>query len=403
MSGASPSPRRPRALPRVVAAIVPVIATVVLASLFLVLAVPRVPGACPGGSRRRSVDPADRHRRPAMGHARGDAGGSAPPGRPRRDVHEGRSRRARSAVRAARRSSRAPTRTRPAFTGRSRRTAGSGRSMTTRRSPRCSGTLGTARATSGSTSTRTSRTRSPDTSPRGGTDGPRSSTPSTSTTGSRSTGRWSASARDRRTTRPTSSPTSPRGSSARARGRCSPSSRRPPRTPRRSRPRRMRGRSRTCPVAAAVVQRARHRGQAGARPRVRAAGPDRTEKLERLRRDQYRALQAVDRAVGRLVDALADTGRLDDALVILTSDNGLLWGEHRWVRKEVPYEEAIRVPSSSAPTRSSATPGATAISWGTSTSPRRSPTSRGSTSRAPTDGACARCCPGARERWRTRS
>ena len=30
--------------------------------------------------------------------------------------------------------------------------------------------------------------------------------------------------------------------------------------------------------------------------------------------------------------------------MIFTSDNGLLWGEHRWVKKEVPYEEAIRVP-----------------------------------------------------------
>jgi arylsulfatase A-like enzyme len=30
--------------------------------------------------------------------------------------------------------------------------------------------------------------------------------------------------------------------------------------------------------------------------------------------------------------------------VIFTSDNGLLWGEHRWFKKEVPYEEAIRVP-----------------------------------------------------------
>ena len=73
-------------------------------------------------------------------------------------------------------------------------------------------------------------------------------------------------------------------------------------------------------------------------------GPDRTEQLDRLRRDQYRTLQSVDRAVARLIDALDDTGRLDDALVILTSDNGLLWGEHRWVLKEVPYEEAIRVP-----------------------------------------------------------
>lgn len=73
-------------------------------------------------------------------------------------------------------------------------------------------------------------------------------------------------------------------------------------------------------------------------------GPDRTEHLDTLRRNQYRTLQAVDRAVGRLVDALEDTGRLDDALVIYTSDNGLLWGEHRWVKKEVPYEEAIRIP-----------------------------------------------------------
>jgi arylsulfatase A-like enzyme len=73
-------------------------------------------------------------------------------------------------------------------------------------------------------------------------------------------------------------------------------------------------------------------------------GPDRTDHLDALRANQYRSLQAVDRAVGRLVAALEDTGRLENALVIFTSDNGLLWGEHRWVRKEVPYEEAIRVP-----------------------------------------------------------
>jgi N-acetylglucosamine-6-sulfatase len=73
-------------------------------------------------------------------------------------------------------------------------------------------------------------------------------------------------------------------------------------------------------------------------------GPDRTEHQDRLRRDQYRTLLSVDRAVDRLLDALEDTGRLEDALVIYTSDNGLLWGEHRWVKKEVPYEEAIRVP-----------------------------------------------------------
>jgi N-acetylglucosamine-6-sulfatase len=73
-------------------------------------------------------------------------------------------------------------------------------------------------------------------------------------------------------------------------------------------------------------------------------GTERIAELEELRRNQYRSLQAVDRGVARLLDALDDTGRLDDALVIFTSDNGLLWGEHRWLKKEVPYEEAIRVP-----------------------------------------------------------
>ncbi|MBI3649118.1 MAG: DUF4976 domain-containing protein, partial [Actinobacteria bacterium] len=29
---------------------------------------------------------------------------------------------------------------------------------------------------------------------------------------------------------------------------------------------------------------------------------------------------------------------------IFTSDNGILLGEHRWIKKEVPYEESIRVP-----------------------------------------------------------
>ena len=76
----------------------------------------------------------------------------------------------------------------------------------------------------------------------------------------------------------------------------------------------------------------------------RRVGEQRTAELDQLRRNQYRSLQAVDRAVAALLEAFEDTGRLDDALVIFTSDNGLSWGEHRWLKKEVPYEEAIRVP-----------------------------------------------------------
>ncbi len=70
----------------------------------------------------------------------------------------------------------------------------------------------------------------------------------------------------------------------------------------------------------------------------------RARQIDQLRVDQYRTLLSVDRAVARLLQALAATGRLDHTLVVLTSDNGLAWGEHRWWKKEVPYEESIRVP-----------------------------------------------------------
>ncbi len=66
--------------------------------------------------------------------------------------------------------------------------------------------------------------------------------------------------------------------------------------------------------------------------------------IERFRRDQYRTLMPVDRAVSEIVDALSDTGRLSNTLIVFMSDNGMLWGEHRWSSKVVPYEESIRVP-----------------------------------------------------------
>ncbi|MGQ0670222.1 MAG: sulfatase family protein [Actinomycetota bacterium] len=72
--------------------------------------------------------------------------------------------------------------------------------------------------------------------------------------------------------------------------------------------------------------------------------PSRASAMDELRADQYRTLPAVDEQIGRLLDALEETGRLSSTLVVLTSDNGLSWGEHRWDKKEVPYEESIRVP-----------------------------------------------------------
>jgi len=72
--------------------------------------------------------------------------------------------------------------------------------------------------------------------------------------------------------------------------------------------------------------------------------PDQVAAIDAFRLNQYRSLLGLDRAVGRILDALEQTGRLDDTLILFTSDNGILHGEHRWAKKEAPYEEAIRVP-----------------------------------------------------------
>ena len=65
-------------------------------------------------------------------------------------------------------------------------------------------------------------------------------------------------------------------------------------------------------------------------------------------RTQYKtrlaSLRAIDDLVGIVIAELADTGQLDDTVIIFTSDNGWLYGEHRLTGKTFAYEESIRVP-----------------------------------------------------------
>jgi N-acetylglucosamine-6-sulfatase len=57
------------------------------------------------------------------------------------------------------------------------------------------------------------------------------------------------------------------------------------------------------------------------------------------------SLLAVDDAVGRIVQALKKKGELSRTLIVFTSDNGFLHGEHRIpIGKERPYEPSTRVP-----------------------------------------------------------
>ncbi|MBA2697897.1 MAG: sulfatase [Nocardioidaceae bacterium] len=64
----------------------------------------------------------------------------------------------------------------------------------------------------------------------------------------------------------------------------------------------------------------------------------------RMHRMRLRSLQAVDEGVGRMVSTLRRQGELANTLIIFTSDNGYLLGEHRLLGKNVPYEPALQVP-----------------------------------------------------------
>jgi N-acetylglucosamine-6-sulfatase len=61
-------------------------------------------------------------------------------------------------------------------------------------------------------------------------------------------------------------------------------------------------------------------------------------------RQRARSLRSVDRSVQATVNTLEATGELENTLIIFTSDNGFLIGEHRWQGKVLPYEPSLRVP-----------------------------------------------------------
>jgi arylsulfatase A-like enzyme len=62
-------------------------------------------------------------------------------------------------------------------------------------------------------------------------------------------------------------------------------------------------------------------------------------------RARLESLLSVDRMIKKVVETLKKTHRLNNTLIVFTSDNGWLYGEHRWrVGKVLPYEESIKVP-----------------------------------------------------------
>ena len=63
-----------------------------------------------------------------------------------------------------------------------------------------------------------------------------------------------------------------------------------------------------------------------------------------LRANYMSNVTLVDRQVGRILEALEESGRSDDTIVVLTSDHGDMLGDHGLLEKRAFYDASARVP-----------------------------------------------------------
>jgi len=76
--------------------------------------------------------------------------------------------------------------------------------------------------------------------------------------------------------------------------------------------------------------------------REHSSSPSERAQWASMFRGASQATRGMDDDIGRLLDSLGS--RLDNTMVVFTSDNGYQFGEHRYEGKLVPYEESVRVP-----------------------------------------------------------
>ena len=77
--------------------------------------------------------------------------------------------------------------------------------------------------------------------------------------------------------------------------------------------------------------------------RNRGAHPH-PEYYQALVRRYFELILGVDEAVGRVLEVLEERAVLEDTLILFTSDNGYLLGEHGFIQKGHSYEPSLRVP-----------------------------------------------------------
>jgi arylsulfatase A-like enzyme len=66
--------------------------------------------------------------------------------------------------------------------------------------------------------------------------------------------------------------------------------------------------------------------------------------VRRIRELYYASISLVDKNVGVVLDALEESGELDNTLIIFTSDHGEILGDHGAYQKMLPYDSCARIP-----------------------------------------------------------
>ncbi|MHC4259515.1 MAG: sulfatase-like hydrolase/transferase [Planctomycetota bacterium] len=75
-----------------------------------------------------------------------------------------------------------------------------------------------------------------------------------------------------------------------------------------------------------------------------AAWPRTSEEVRRHIADYYAMITHVDAQIGRVLEALKETGHAEDTIVVFSADNGLAVGRHGLMGKQNLYEHSVHVP-----------------------------------------------------------
>lgn len=75
-----------------------------------------------------------------------------------------------------------------------------------------------------------------------------------------------------------------------------------------------------------------------------AAYPRDEKEIKRHIAEYFAMITHLDYEIGRLLDALHESGEEDNTIIVFTGDNGLAVGQHGWLGKEDIYEHGVRIP-----------------------------------------------------------